>query len=62
MAVWVRHGRRPRGDEVLDAATVAAPTYGCGFSRAARGDDAPLVRQLRTRLPACPAGSTSAGF
>ena len=45
-----------------EAAKVAAPTYGCGFSRAARGDDAPVVRQLRTRLPACPAGSASAGF
>jgi hypothetical protein len=62
MAVWVRHGRRPRGDDVLDAATVAAPTYGCGFSRAAREDDASLVRQLRARLPACPTGSASAGF
>jgi hypothetical protein len=62
MAVWARFGRKPRGDEVLDAATVAAPTYGCGFSRAASDDDAPLVRQLRTRLPACPAGSAKSGF
>jgi hypothetical protein len=62
MTTWVRSGRKPRGDEVLDAATVAAPTYGCRFSRAPREEDAPLVKSLRSRLPACPAGSASSGF
>jgi hypothetical protein len=62
MAVWVAYGRKPKGDDVLDAATVAAPTYGCGFSRSPREEDAALVKSLRTKLPACPAGSASTSF
>jgi hypothetical protein len=62
MASWVRFGRRPNGDEVLDAATVAAPTYGCPFTRAPREEDAPLVKSLRKRLPACPEGSAARAF
>jgi hypothetical protein len=62
MAIWVRYGRKPKGDDVLDPATVAAPTYGCGFSRAAREEDSPLVKSLRTRLPACPPGSAKTSF
>lgn len=62
MVLWVATGRRPAGDEVLDPTVVANPTYGCRFSRAAREADAPLVRSLRTRLPACPAGIASTGF
>jgi hypothetical protein len=41
---------------------VASPAYGCGFSREPRDADAPLVRSLRTRLPACPAGSARPSF
>ena len=62
MALWVQTGRRPAGDDVLDPAKVASPTYGCAFSREPREADAPLVKSLRTRLPACPAGSTRPSF
>ena len=62
MALWVATGRRPAGDDVLDPAVVADPHYGCRFSRAAREADTALVRSLRTKLPACPAGSASPGF
>jgi hypothetical protein len=62
MVLWQQTGRRPAGDEVLDPAVVASPTYGCRFTRATRPEDAPLVKSLRTRLPACPAGSASASF
>ncbi|HYF59054.1 MAG TPA: alpha/beta hydrolase [Burkholderiaceae bacterium] len=62
MTVWARLGRKPKGDEVLDAAVVASPTYGCRFTRATREADTALVRSLRTRLPACPEGSASSGF
>ncbi|HEV7653356.1 MAG TPA: hypothetical protein VGP36_01280 [Mycobacteriales bacterium] len=29
---WVDHGRRPAGDRVTDARTVASPTFGCRFT------------------------------
>lgn len=62
MTTWVRFGRKPNGDDVLDPATVAAPTYGCRFSRTPRDEDAPLVKSLRARLPACPEGSAARAF
>jgi len=33
MVKWAKAGARPAGDDVLTAATVAAPTYGCAFTR-----------------------------
>jgi acetyl esterase/lipase len=62
MVIWQQTGRRPAGDDVLDPAVVASPTYGCRFSRAPRLEDSALVKSLRTKLPDCPAGSASAGF
>lgn len=62
MTAWVRFGRRPNGDDVLDPATLASPTYGCRFSRTPRDEDAPLVKTLRSRLPACPEGSAARAF
>jgi pimeloyl-ACP methyl ester carboxylesterase len=37
MAHWEQDGVKPDGDDVLDAATVANPNYGCRFSSASRG-------------------------
>ena len=37
MVAWEQTGQRPEGDEVLDAATVADPAYGCKFSSSTRG-------------------------
>ncbi|SCG48682.1 hypothetical protein GA0070609_2104 [Micromonospora echinaurantiaca] len=47
---WVRHGKRPLGDDVTDAAVVAAPDYGCRFS-----DRAAYAAGVGTRrlYPAC---------
>jgi hypothetical protein len=50
---WVLEGRRPEGDEVLDPAVVAAPRYGCRFTRAPTADDPPRVRAARALLPDC---------
>ncbi len=61
MARWVATGRRPAGDDVLDAAATAAPTFGCRFTRPVRPEDGGVVRALRPLLPACPAGSASPG-
>lgn len=33
MVKWVKQSTKPAGDDVLTAATVAAPTYGCAFTR-----------------------------
>ncbi|MBJ2154669.1 alpha/beta hydrolase family protein [Variovorax sp. IB41] len=33
MIKWERDGVKPAGDDVVTAATVAAPTYGCAFTR-----------------------------
>ena len=33
MVKWVKQGTKPAGDDVLTAATVAAPTYGCTFTK-----------------------------
>lgn len=39
MIKWERDGVKPAGDDVVTAATVAAPTYGCTFSRSTLGVD-----------------------
>ena len=33
MVKWVKQGTKPTGDDVLTAATVAAPTYGCAYTK-----------------------------
>jgi hypothetical protein len=33
MVIWAEGGAAPAGDDVLTPATVAAPTYGCTFTR-----------------------------
>lgn len=43
LVAWVREGRRPAGDDVLDAAAVARPDFGCRFTIDVRPD-----------LPPCP--------
>ncbi|MFG2102752.1 hypothetical protein ACGFJ5_19365 [Micromonospora echinaurantiaca] len=47
---WVRHGKRPAGDDVTDPAVVAGPDYGCRFS-----DRAAYAAGVGTRrlYPAC---------
>ncbi len=62
MIKWERDGVKPAGDDVVTAATVAAPTYGCTFTRNTLGpDDGPAnqgVGALRAGIagttPACP--------
>jgi hypothetical protein len=39
MVIWAEGGAKPLGDDVLTAATVAAPNYGCTFTRAATAED-----------------------
>jgi hypothetical protein len=36
LVTWVEAGVRPAGDAVLDPTAVAAPFYGCAFTRATR--------------------------
>ena len=48
MVQWESEGIKPEGDDVLTAATVAAPTYGCAFTRNVFGaDDSAFVQALR---------------
>ncbi|MGW0807832.1 hypothetical protein [Nonomuraea sp. NPDC002799] len=47
---WERGGPRPAGDDVMDAATVADPDYGCRFS-----DPAAWPTGTRSLFAACPA-------
>ncbi|MCY7316640.1 MAG: alpha/beta hydrolase [Rubrivivax sp.] len=59
MIKWERDGVKPAGDDVLTPATVAAPTYGCAYTRNTLGpDDGNSTRQLRAGIaastPACP--------
>lgn len=59
MVKWERDGVKPMGDDVMTAATVAAPTYGCTYTRNTLGmDDSGTTRQLRqviaAQTPACP--------
>ena len=57
---WEQGGAKPAGDDVLTAAVVAAPSYGCAFTNNAVGpDDVKSTVDLRARIaattPACPA-------
>lgn len=54
---WVEDGERPEGDDVLDPAVVADPTYGCRFSDPAAyaNAGAPQEGDTRRLFDACPA-------
>ncbi len=53
MAKWERDGVKPAGDDVITAATVAAATYGCTYTRNTLGpDDSATTRQLRGGIAA----------
>ena len=59
MVKWEAGGAKPGGDNVVTAATVAAPTYGCTYTRNTPGpDDTASVLGLRQIIaattPACP--------
>lgn len=59
MVGWVENGVKPAGDDVLDRATVAAPTYGCAYTRNAGGPDDNTVTvgtraAIAPMLAACP--------
>jgi pimeloyl-ACP methyl ester carboxylesterase len=59
MVAWEQGGAKPAGDDVLTAATVAAPTYGCTFTRDTLGvDDAASTGLFRgvvaANAAACP--------
>lgn len=60
LAKWEQGGAKPLGDDVLTAATVASPSYGCAFTNNTTGpDDVKSTADLRARIaattPACPA-------
>ena len=59
MVKWEAGGPKPAGDDVKTAATLASPTYGCGFTKnAASAEDytSPTVRAaFQAGYPACPA-------
>lgn len=60
MVKWERDGIKPSGDDVLTAATVAAPSYGCTYTDNTLGpDESGATRALRPGIlastPACPA-------
>ncbi|WP_423461081.1 alpha/beta hydrolase [Ottowia sp. VDI28] len=51
MIQWETAGIKPAGDDVLTAATVAAPTYGCAYTRDVFGaDDGAAVKALRAGI------------
>ncbi len=59
MVKWEGGGAKPPGDDVVTAATLAAPTYGCTFTKNTPGpDDAASTLGLRQIIaattPACP--------
>jgi hypothetical protein len=48
MIKWERDGIKPSGDDVVTPATVAAPTYGCTYTRNTLGpDESGTTRALR---------------
>ena len=60
LAKWEQGGAKPAGDDVLAAAVVAAPSYGCAFTNNSTGpDDVKSTVDLRAKIaattPACPA-------
>jgi acetyl esterase/lipase len=58
MVAWEAGGPKPAGDDVVTAATVAAPTYGCTFTNNTRGgDESGATNALRPNIVAlapCP--------
>lgn len=59
MIKWERDGIKPAGDDVVTAATVAAPSYGCTFTKNTLGpDDSATTKALRPAIlattPPCP--------
>ena len=62
MIKWERDGTKPAGDDVVTAATVAAPSYGCTFTRNTLGPDdgdptrgvGALRAGIARSTPACP--------
>jgi hypothetical protein len=60
MIKWERDGVKPAGDDVVTAATVAAPTYGCTHTKNTLGPDdagsgAAAFRPTVAAVAACPA-------
>lgn len=60
MIKWERDGIKPAGDDVVTAATVAAPSYGCSHTKNTLGADdagsaASAFRPTVAALAACPA-------
>jgi hypothetical protein len=58
MATWETSGTKPAGDDVVTPATVAAPAYGCTFTRNTLGtDESAAVNASRAAIAAarpCP--------
>lgn len=58
MVAWEAGGAKPAGDDVLTAATVASPSYGCAYTRnTTTVDDSTTTAQTRAALAvgyACP--------
>ena len=59
MVKWEAGGTKPAGDDVVTAATVAAPTYGCTFTKNTPGPDdgagtLGLRQIIAATTPACP--------
>ena len=53
MIKWERDGIKPAGDDVVTAATVAASTYGCTFTKNTLGpDESAATTQLRPAIAA----------
>lgn len=52
MVTWEQGGAKPAGDDVVTAATVASPTYGCTFTRNAGGatEDNPVTVATRANI------------
>ena len=60
MIKWERDGVKPGGDDVVTAATVAAPTYGCTYTRNTTNpndDTNPNVAALRGAIAGSPGGT-----
>jgi hypothetical protein len=59
MVNWEQNGVKPAGDEILDAAVIANPSYGCKFTdNTMTVDDSAATRASRDALKAsypCPA-------
>ena len=61
MVKWEQQGIKPEGDNVLDPAVVAEPSYGCRFTdntvsaETTPQGDSPTLARTRASLPQCPA-------